>query len=442
MYDKNQAALTPPMGWNSYDYYNTTVNEEQVKANADFMAEKLRKFGWEYIVVDIQWSDPDAGSTCPEIQYTPFARLCVDEYSRQIPDPVRFPSSAGGKGFESLASYCHQKGLKFGIHIMRGIPKQCCHLHSKIYGTDVTADKIANPFSVCKWNGDMYGVDYTKKGAQEYYNSVFQLYAQWGVDFVKVDDICNTNLYEKNPYSAEKEIEMIAKAISLCGRKMVLSLSPGPAVIEKAWHLEKYANMWRITDDFWDNWKLLKNMFNRCEVWQKHVGDGCWPDCDMIPLNKLAYGWSGKPRLTEFTRTEEKTMFTLWSIFRSPLMLGTDLPQLDEESLALITNEEVLALNSHSRNPFLVSSDENQVVWVSYGEGCPAKGMNFYVALFNISDEKREVTVRLSEIQGISESAVYKVRDLWQKKDLFPLSGNAELSETIEAHGCVLLKLS
>jgi hypothetical protein len=91
----------------------------------------------------------------------------------------------------------------------------------------------------------MYGVDFTKEGAQAYYDSIFELYAAWGVDYVKVDDICNTNAYPDDPYSAEKEIEMIRKAIDSCGRPMVLSLSPGPAVIEKAWHLRENANLWR-----------------------------------------------------------------------------------------------------------------------------------------------------------------------------------------------------
>lgn len=441
MYSKNDVALRPPMGWNSYDYYNTMVTEEDVKRNADFMAENLKQYGWEYIVVDIQWSDPAAGSLCPQVQYVPFTRLCTDEYSRQIPDPVRFPSSKDGKGFAPLADYCHKKGLKFGIHIMRGIPRQCCHEHAKIFASDVTADQIANPFSVCRWNADMYGIDYTKKDAYKYYDSIFALYAQWGVDFVKVDDICNTNFYKENPYSAEKEIEMIADAIKKCGRPMVLSLSPGPAVIEKAWHMEKYANMWRITDDFWDDWKLLKVMFERCEVWQKHVAQGCWPDCDMIPLGQLGYGWNKKSRKSNFTEDEELTMLTLWSIFRSPLMLGTELPLLEKKTLERLQNEEVLELNSSSSGAFQLMRSENQAVWVSHGKGCPAKGYDVYIALFNLSDSDSEISVNLNEVPYLTKNALYKVRDLWQKKEMFPLDSNSELSLFIKKHSACLLKL-
>ena len=249
---KNEIALTPPMGWNSWDCYGNSVNEEQLLGNAQYMADHLKESGWEYVVCDIQWSEPNAGKESP--YYVPFAWLTLDEYGRQLPAVERFPSAAGGKGFGPIAEKIHSLGLKFGIHIMRGVPRQAVHQHLPVLGTNTTCDKIASATSLCRWNTDMYGVDPSKEGAQAYYDSIFQLYASWGVDFVKVDDICNTNAYPADPYSAEKEIELIRKAIDKCGRDMVLSLSPGPAVIEKAWHLRQNANMWRITDDFWDRW--------------------------------------------------------------------------------------------------------------------------------------------------------------------------------------------
>lgn len=430
-YNKNDVAPVPPMGWNSYDYYNTLVNEDQVRANADYMAKNLKKYGWEYVVIDIQWSDPDAGNRNGEgIQYIPFSRFCVDEFSRQIPAPNRFPSSADGKGFKPLADYIHSLGLKFGIHIMRGIPRFAAHEHLPIKthdGTKVTADMVANPYSSSRWNPDMYGVDASKKYAQDYYDSIFELYAQWGVDFVKVDDICNTNAYPSNPYSAEKEIEMIAHAIENSGREMVLSLSPGPAVIEKAHHYKRFANMWRITDDFWDDWKLLKAMFERCEVWQEHVGEGCWPDCDMLPMNVLGYGWAPKDAehkgwKCKFTKDESKTMITLWSIFRSPLMIGTDLPQLDKDSLELITNEEILAMNKNSNKAYQVSNSchEDIVTWCAE-IGDVDETQSFYECIFNLSDKERTVKM----------TTPFKIRDLWEKKDL-----GSEVEVVIPPHGC------
>lgn len=438
-YNKNDAAPFPPMGWNSYDYYNTLVNENQIKANADYMAKNLKKFGWEYVVIDIQWSDKDAGKQNDKnIQYIPFSHFCLDEYSRQIPADNRFPSSADGAGFKPLADYIHSLGLKFGIHIMRGIPRFAAHNHLPIKthdGTKITADMIANPYSISRWNPDMYGVDASKPYAQDYYDSIFELYASWGVDFVKIDDICNTNMYPSNPYSAEKEIEMIAHAIEKCGRNIVLSLSPGPAVIEKAHHYKTFANMWRITDDFWDDWKLLKAMFERCEVWETHTGEGNWPDCDMLPLNVLGYGWgnvidkNNKGWKSKFTIEETRTMITLWSIFRSPLMIGTDLPQLDEANLELITNEEIIAMN---KNPVQAvqtsaSSHEDLVTWVNE---CP-DNKSYYECYFNLSEEEK--TIKLNIEAGKNDN----IRDLWERKDL-----GSSTEFVLKPHCCKAFKIS
>ena len=430
MFDKNEFVKTPPMGWNSYDYYDTTVNEAEVRANAEYMAAHLKPFGYEYVVIDIQWSDPNAGTKRDRFQYIDFSHFTIDEYSRQLPATNRFPSAKDGAGFRPLADYIHSLGLKFGIHIMRGIPRYAAHTHMKIKCTDVTADQIANPYSISKWNPDMYGVDYRKHGAQEYYDSIFELYAQWGVDFVKVDDICNTNMYPNDPYSAEKEIEMIHKAIASCGRNIALSLSPGPAVIEKAWHLSKYANMWRITDDFWDNWRLLKNMFERCEVWQAHVTPGCYPDCDMLPVGWLGKGF-GNERYTNFTPDEQITMMTLWCIFRSPLMIGAELTKLDDWTLSLLTNPEVLHLTVSGRGARQLKRDDQNAVWFSKDDNG-----SLYTALFNLSDEAQSISVNLDEL-GIN--AAVCVRDLWKHEDIGCYS--SAITADIPAHGAVLYKL-
>ncbi len=428
---KNEFALTPPMGWNSYDYYDTTVTERDIKANADYMAAHLKQHGWEYIVVDIEWYAHNAGSRREEWQYIPFEEVEMDEYSRLLPDPVRFPSAAGGKGFAPLAEYVHNLGLKFGIHIMRGIPRNAAHRHTKILGTDVTADRIANPYSISRWNPDMYGVDASKKGAQEYYDSLFALYAEWGVDYVKCDDICNTNMYPDNPYSAKEEIEMLHKAIMKTGRPIVLSLSPGPALIEQAWHYETYANMWRITDDFWDKWELLLQMFERCELWQKHVSKGCFPDCDMLPLGWLGKGF-GHEWYTNFTKDEQMTMMTLWCIFRSPLMLGCELTKLDEWTKKLITNDKVLRLLKESYGAKQIERDENHAVWFSYG----TEEKVTYLALFNFEEESRELAVALEKIEA---EEIVSGEELWSGRILSETTES--IRAEIPAHGAVLFRL-
>ena len=432
--------MTPPMGWNSWDCYGNSVNEEQLLGNAEYMAKNLKKFGWEYIVCDIQWSEPNAGVESP--YYVPFAWLTLDEYGRQLPAPNRFPSAANGKGFKPIADKIHALGLKFGIHIMRGVPRLAVHKHLPVKGADTTCDRIASANSVSRWNTDMYGIDASKYGAQEYYNSIFELYASWGVDFVKVDDICNTNAYPNDPYSAEKEIEMIRKAIDASGREMVLSLSPGPAVIEKAWHLRQHANMWRITDDFWDRWDLLRNMFERCEVWERQVSPGCWPDCDMLPIGKVrlylqgrgdpnAYEY-GEPE-TQFTKAEQYTMMSLWAIFRSPLMMGGELRGCDDFTLSLLTNTEILQMHRNGMEAHQVCRDESSCVWTS----SDWQDNGTYVALFNLSDEDAEVSVRFEDIN--LANGIYVVRDLWGGEDIG--EDDEGVSAMLPPHGCAVYRL-
>lgn len=415
-------ALTPPMGWNSWDCFGNSVNEEQLKQNADYMAQNLKEYGWEYIVCDIQWSEPTADGFAYHYYYP----LCMDEYSRLIPAENRFPSSAGGKGFKPIADYIHSLGLKFGIHIMRGIPRQAVHANTPIKCEGVTARDIALGWSVCSWNPDMYGVDPNARGAQEYYDSLFELYASWDVDYIKCDDICITEGRPDNLYSAEKEIEMIRKAIDKCGRPMVLSLSPGPAIPEKHGHLAANANMWRITGDFWDKWERLHDMFDRCLTWQDHVEPGAWPDCDMLPIGHICITAELKEgRYTNFTQDEQRTMMSLWCIFRSPLMIGGNLPDNDEFTLSLLTNADLIKMLKTSHSARQTHRDEKdgqgEIIWQSEGENCS------YAAIFNTSDSARVIDF---------DAGASKVFDIWQG-GYIEYGGSAEVA----SHGVRLFRL-
>lgn len=426
--NKNKFAITPPMGWNSYDYYDTTVNEEQVKANADYMAAHLKAYGWEYVVVDIEWYCNDAGTVRDRFQYIPFGDIEMDDCGRLQPSPIRFPSSAGGKGFAPLAEYVHSLGLKFGIHIMRGIPRKAAERHCPVIGAKETADRIADPSSICPWNPDMYGVRNTEDG-QAYYDSLLAMYAQWGVDFIKCDDICDSTLYRNETFSGWEETRMLHRAIEKCGREIVLSLSPGPAHIERAWEYCKYANMWRITDDFWDNWSLLKAMFARCELWQDHVRAGCFPDCDMLPLGKLGKGF-GSERDTGFTKEEQKTMMTLWCMFRSPLMIGAELTMLDDWTLSLLTNRDVLEMMQETCRGTQITRTDDYAVWKNKDR---ASG-RMCVALFNLSDADKSLSVGLSELEeNTAAGQERKLFELWEKKEYVTVSGRIEAS--VPAHG-------
>jgi len=419
-------ASTPPMGWNSWDCYGPTVVEKEVKANADYMAKHLKKFGWEYVVIDIRWYvDNDKAHGYNEKDPS----FVMDEYGRFMPSPVRFPSSANGKGFKPIADYIHARGLKFGIHIMRGISKEAVKKNCPIMGSKARAADIYNTDQLCPWLKDMYTVDYQKEGAQEYYNSLFNLYASWGLDFVKVDDL-------SVPYH-QGEIEMIRRAIDQTGRKIVLSTSPGETPIKNSEHVKTHANMWRIVDDFWDNWPQLKKEFEVCNRWAPNIGDGHFPDADMLPLGHIGIrAERGDDRMCSLTKDEQILMMSLFAIFRSPLMFGGNLPDNDEFTLSLITNKAVLAVNQHSANNRQLFNTDDLVAWTADD---PKSG-DKYLAVFNISDNGKvseKIAVRLSQL-GVKGTCV--VKDLWTNK----VVGNFgdELAPVIKRHSAGLYRIS
>ncbi|MBR5344739.1 MAG: glycoside hydrolase family 27 protein [Clostridia bacterium] len=412
-------AQTPPMGWNSWDCYGAAVTEEIVCKNADYMAKNLKAYGWEYVVVDIQWYQPTAVNHA----YIPFAELTMDDFGRLQPAPERFPSSADGQGFKPLADYVHSLGLKFGIHIMRGLPRMAAHRHLPIAGSDYRCDDAANPNSICAWNPDMYGTFADKPEARAWYDSIFRQYAEWGVDYVKCDDIAR-----EYPH-CRREIEIISEACRACGRDMVLSLSPGPAPLEQAEHLKKYANMWRITDDFWDDWKLLKGMFERAEKWCIHAAPGHWPDADMLPIGALRQ-CENPSEWTHFSVPELRTMMTLWCVMRSPLMIGAEMTRLDPVSLSLLTNADVLELTKSGSGAHPLTTTEEESVWVTRHAETGA----LYVALFNLNDAPRTISADRLSLQTDAHEAT----ELWSgRKETF----TDRLSASLQPHDAVLFRL-
>ncbi len=369
-------APTPPMGWNSWDCYGPTVEEHEVKANADYMNAKLKEFGWEYIVVDIRWfvqNDKAGGYNQTDPIYV------IDEFGRYLPAINRFPSAKDGMGFKELADYVHHKGLKFGIHIMRGIPKIAVENKMPIKGANgITADQIYTTELQCTWLRDNFTIVADKPGAQEYYNSIFELYASWGVDFIKIDDL-------SRPYH-KGEIELIRKAIDNCGRPIVLSTSPGETPIEEAKHVSEHANMWRMVDDVWDTWPHVKHLMEVTQKWYPYIAPGTWPDCDMLPLGRISIrGERGEDRMTRLTKDEQYSLMTLWTIFRSPLMFGGDLPSNDEFTLSLLTNPEVLHVLKNSKNNHILSNDSLSQIWVADD----ATSTDKYVAFFAFDDRDK-----------------------------------------------------
>ena len=423
-------AETPTMGWNSWDFYGTTVTEEQTKAQADYMAEHLLAHGWDLITVDIQWYAPSPEADGDYYNYdTANADLVMDEYGRLLPAITRFPSAADGNGFKALADYVHSKGLRFGIHMMRGIPKQAVIDDLPIYGTEYTASQIADTGSTCSWNPDMYGVDMSQPGAQEFYNSLYNLYASWGVDFVKIDDL-------SRPYDSvqQAEVEAIRAAIDQCGRPMVFSTSPGETPLSKGEHVMQNANQWRISDDFWDSWNALYDQFERLHNWTPYRGAGHFPDADMLPMGKLhASSGDTDGRDTYFSSDELYTMMSLWSIARSPLIHGGDMTQMDTFTLSLMTNDEVIAVNQYSTHNRQLFQNNDLIAWVADA----TDSSNKYLAVFNATESRSAVSVDLTDLGYNGDCSI---RSLWDQSDLGTYNGT--FAPTVNSHGAALYSIS
>ncbi|MCU0322011.1 MAG: glycoside hydrolase family 27 protein [Chitinophagaceae bacterium] len=334
-------ATTPPMGWNSYNSFGATVEEKEVRENALYMAKNLKQYGWNYIVIDFCWwypHPPGGGQSNPPQFANKFDGSLVpyfqmDAYGRLLPDVRRFPSSANGKGFKPLADYIHSLGLKFGIHVMRGIPRQAVWYNTPILGTNgIKAKDIVDTTSICPWLNNMWGVNMNKTGAQEWYNSILKQYESWGVDYIKLDD---TDLNERYTYRKE-EVSAFHKAITTLTKPITLSLSLNMKY-ENREHAAENSELWRVSHDFWDDFKQLKEQFSILAKWAPHSQPGNWPDADMLQIGSIAKrGPVGKPRRSAFSAIEARTHLTLWSIFRSPLMMGGNLP----ENSALETSEK------------------------------------------------------------------------------------------------------
>ncbi|MCI2240298.1 alpha-galactosidase [Paenibacillus sp. TRM 82003] len=416
-------ALTPPMGWNSWDCFGTTVTEAEVLANADHLAQHLLPHGWDTVVVDIQWYEPvtRAGG------YRPVSDPVLDAHGRQLPAPNRFPSAAGGAGFAPLAAAVHERGLRFGLHVMRGIPRKAVELDLPVLGTDATARDVAVPEDDCAWNPDNVGVDLDHPAGQAWYDAQVAQFAAWGVDYLKLDDVLH-------PYH-DRDVAAYAEAIRRSGRPVVLSLSPGRRLsLARAEHLREHAQVWRVSDDLWDRWEDVREQFQRAARWAPGQAPGGWADLDMLPLGRIGgRAERGEDRLSRLTLDEQRTLVTLWCVARSPLMFGGHLPDTPADTHALLTNDAVLeVLRSSSRNREVVR-DEELVVWTAR-----AADGGTYVAVFWLGEEPSG-PLRLSG-GDLGVDAPVSARDLWSGERV-PLSAGAVEVE-VPAHGTRLLLLA
>ena len=421
---------TPPMGWNSWDSYGTTITEDDVRTNARWIAEHLKSYGWQYVVVDMEWFVTNA--TAQGNSKT--SQFSMDEYGRYTPAPNRFPSAANSAGFKPLADYVHSLGLKFGLHIVRGIPRQAVEKNLPIADSPFHAADAADTSDACAWTPDNWGLDATKPAAQAYDDSIAKLYASWGADFVKVDCISS------RPYKGE-EIRMLSTALRKTGRPIVLSLSPGAAPLDKVDEMRQHADMWRISDDVWDLWHStvpypqgLRDQFPRAAAWAPLVQPGRWPDADMLPFGYLGpHPGYGEARQTKLTHHEQRTLLTLWCMFRSPLMWGGNPTKSDAWTVSLLTDPEVLDVDQHSTGNRMVITNGSTVVWTAH----PDKGRGYYVAVFNMQDSPQ--TAHFSWKDLSLPEGKHALRNLWEHKDL---PAAASLDVNLAPHGSILYRVS
>ena len=421
-------AEKPPMGWNSWDCLGWGATEAEVKATADYMAKNLKSMGYEYIVIDMLWYGDSAASDFEAFVHETIPvkpNYSIDHFGRLLPDPVKFPSSVNGNGFKPLAGYIHSLGLKFGVHLLRGIPWQAVDQNMTIKGTSIAASTIAQPDKGCEWYDGFYGIDMTKPGAQEYYNSVFNLLAEWGVDFVKADDM------------NDPDIEGMSRAMRLSGRPMLLSVVPNGDNWEL---LRENTHMARTGSDFWDVWQMVKVGFPVAAKAVTESRPGFWPDLDMLPVGKLGLKISYKgpdPRISNFTVDELHSLLSLWYITRMPLMIGGYLPETDPLTLELLLNDEALAVNRTSSNPRQIKFKNAIIIWTADIPGSEDK----YLAFFNQWESKVPVNIKIRfDKLGLNAGVEYLVRDLWAKKNTG--SFRDEYSAAIPAHGAGLYRIS
>ncbi|MFZ5896637.1 MAG: putative Ig domain-containing protein [Myxococcota bacterium] len=416
---------TPPMGWNSYDSFGASVTEQDMIEQAQAVRSNLQPFGWNTVVIDYRWYEP---------------ALRIDANGRYLPATSKYPSASGDSGFKSLADRIHALGLGFGIHIMRGVPRKAYDADLPIAGSTYTTRDAGNPNDACPWDTHMWGVRGDTPAGQAWYDALLQQYAGWGVDFIKIDDMLNNDTRTYH----QAEADAIRRAANKTGRSIILSFSPGPNdptwLTSSVGNLGQNANMWRVVNDFWDFNALtdLAGVFRAANSWQalNGIAKGRWPDLDMLPLGYLGprNEWHASGQTT-FTRNEQVTIMTLWSMLPSPLMYGGNPARLSSDAwtLALLTNEEVLAVNQDALGArgkrTAINGGE---LWVR-----DLSGGRKAVAFFNRGTQDTTMSASFT-LLGLTGAAA--IRDVWRRAEVNN-TGTA-LSASVPGGAALLYTLS
>jgi len=420
--EDNGLERTPILGWSSWSFLREHPTSAKVEAQARALRQSgLEKIGYNYINLDDFWYQ------CPGSQGPN-----VDRYGRWVTDASIFPANGDSNGMKVLADYIHSLGMKFGIYVTPGISRQAVSKNTAIQGTSYTAAQIAEP-SVAERNYNCKGmvrIDFSKPGAQEFINSWVDMFAGWGVDYIKLDGTQNSN---------DADVKAWSNAIRQSGRPMVLDVTPGKFTKAIAPTLIKYANQWVATPDVecYDcekggtgypltSWANIKIRFDRVAEWQPYAGPGGFTDYDSIEV--------GNGSNDGITSTEGQTQISLWALGSAPLILGVDLTHLDQVELQkYLKNTAVIAVDQDSiAAKRVVNTTDQQIFAKKESNG------DLIVGLFNIGEKAEKVSIEASALGLPQSQRGYSTQDVWTGK-----SGKqgSTLSAVVPSHGVVLYRV-
>ena len=420
--EDNGLERTPVLGWSSWSFLRKQPTAERMKAQALALHNSgLQEIGYEYVNLDDFWYQ------CPGRQGPN-----VDPYGRWVTDSSKFPPQGNSDGIKVVADYIHSLGMKFGIYVTPGISKQALKRNTPIKGTSYTAAQIAEP-SVKENNYNCKGmvrIDYSKAGAQEYTNSWVEMLAAWGIDYIKIDGMTESNAADVKAWS---------NAIRQSGRPMVLDVTQGAFTSAIAPTLMTYANQWEFAPDVecyrcekagssypLTSWADVANRFKYVAEWQPYAGPGGFNDYDSIEI-----GNGSKDGLTP---VERQTQISLWALGASPLILGVDITHLDPTDLQkYLKNSAVLAVDQDSIPAKRVLNTGNQQVFAKREPNGDA-----IVGLFNTGEKAEEVSVPASTVGLPENKSGYSLHDLWtgERKNT-----GSTISAVVPSHGVVLYRV-
>ena len=379
----NNLTQLPFMGWSSWSSIRKNPTEESLKKAADILAAKFKSHGYQYVNLDDFY----------QLDWT----TTVDHYGRWVVDPRKFPH-----GMKSLGDYIHKKGLKFGLYVTPGIPKAAVDRNTPIEGTPYHAKDIADlsKGQERSYNfQNMYYIDYSKPGAQEFIDSWAKLLASYGVDYLKIDGVGTWDI---------PDIKAWAKALKNTGRPIHLELSNN-LDIKSVSTWKDLSNGWRTSRDVESygketitDWDHVSKRFAQAANWQRYAGPGGWNDFDSL---NVANG-----NLDGLTDEEKRSYVSLWAIAASHFVIGSSLTSLDNYGVSLLTNDEIIAADqSGVAGKRLSRTSTSQVFYQHLSDG------SYNIGLFNTGPSKETVSVKWTAL-GINGSAM--VHDMWNHQDL------------------------